>query len=51
MRKKQFYEAPDAELLVVKFEENFCGTTGDNTGGIPSINEGDVNDDSGSWGN
>ena len=26
MRKKQFYEAPDAELLVVRFEGNFCGT-------------------------
>ena len=26
MRKKQFYEAPDAELLVVRFEENFCQT-------------------------
>lgn len=26
MHKKQFYEAPDAELLVVRFEENFCGT-------------------------
>ena len=24
MIKKQFYEAPEAELLVVKFEENFC---------------------------
>ena len=23
MRKKQFYEAPEAELLVVKVEENF----------------------------
>ena len=23
MRKKQFYEAPDAELFVVGFEENF----------------------------
>ena len=23
MRKKLFYEAPDAELLVVRFEENF----------------------------
>jgi hypothetical protein len=23
MRKKAFYEAPDAELLVVRFEENF----------------------------
>ena len=28
MMKKSFYEAPEAELLLVKFEENFCGTTG-----------------------
>ncbi len=26
MMKKSFYEAPEAELLLVKFEENFCGT-------------------------
>ena len=24
MRKKQFYEAPEAEMLSVKFERNFC---------------------------
>ena len=24
MNKKQFYSAPEAELLVIKFEENFC---------------------------
>ena len=24
MRKKQFYEAPEAEVLKVKFERNFC---------------------------
>ena len=28
MLKKQFYEAPEAEILLVKFEENFCGTNG-----------------------
>ena len=27
MLKKSFYEAPEAELLLVKFEENFCQTT------------------------
>ena len=27
MIKKFFYETPEAELLLVKFEENFCGTT------------------------
>ena len=26
MNKKQFYSAPEAELLVLKIEENFCGT-------------------------
>ena len=26
MNKKQLYEAPEAEVLVVKIEENFCGT-------------------------
>ena len=31
MIKNKFYEAPEAELLVVSFEENFCGTTGDGT--------------------
>lgn len=24
MQKKQFYEAPEAEVLKVKFERNFC---------------------------
>ena len=24
MLKKQFYEAPDAEILVVRIEENLC---------------------------
>ena len=27
MNKKQLYSAPEAELLVIKFEENFCQTT------------------------
>jgi hypothetical protein len=27
MVKKQLYEAPEAELLTVRFEENFMGTT------------------------
>ena len=26
MNKKQFYSAPEAELLVIKFEGNFCQT-------------------------
>ena len=28
MNKKQLYEAPEAELLVVKFEENFMDSNG-----------------------
>ena len=28
MRKKSLYEAPEAELLVVRFEGNFCATGG-----------------------
>ena len=28
MHKQQFYEAPVAEMLSVRFEENFCGTNG-----------------------
>ena len=49
MHKKQFYEAPDAELLVVRFEENFCTTGGGNQGGIQDITEGDVVDESDIW--
>lgn len=26
MIKKSFYEAPETELILVRFEENFCGT-------------------------
>ena len=33
MIKKHNYEAPDAELLVVKFEANFCATGPDSAGG------------------
>ena len=42
MHKKQFYEAPDAELLVVRFEGNFCQTV-DPTG-LPKSEVTDVND-------
>ena len=28
MRKKQFYEAPEAELIVVRFEENIMSPNG-----------------------
>ena len=34
MYKKQFYEAPEAELLEVRIEENFMGSTGED--GNPS---------------
>ena len=30
MLKKQFYEAPEAEVILMKFERNFCET--ENTG-------------------
>lgn len=33
MMKKSFYEAPEAELLLVKFEEGFL--TGTNGNGLP----------------
>ena len=33
MMKKSFYEAPEAELLLVKFEENFLNSPGDGFGG------------------
>ena len=51
MNKKQLYSAPEAELLVVKFEENFCGTLtglGDpgKSGGVMTTNDyGDGDDD------
>ena len=46
MIKKQRYSAPEAELLVVRFEGNFCGTND----GIPDIKDDDVEDDSENWG-
>ena len=33
MRKKQFYEAPDAELLVIGYEESFLTGTYKRGGG------------------
>ena len=47
MIQKQLYAAPEAELLVVRVEENFCGTND----GIPDIDGNDVEDDSDNWGN
>ena len=43
MNKKQLYSAPEAELLVVRFEENFCqspayGQKGA-AGGVMSTND------------
>ena len=31
MNKKTFYEAPQAELIVVRFEGNFCQSPGETT--------------------
>lgn len=47
MYKKQFYEAPEAELFFVKFEENFLTGTNLNTpgGGYDSNDLGDLDDD------
>ena len=42
MIKKSFYEAPEAELLLVKFEENFCNSPyGQNgaAGGVMTVND------------
>ena len=34
MNKKHLYEAPETELILVKFEGNFCASpTGDNPNG------------------
>lgn len=37
MVQKHFYEAPESELILVKFEGNFCATGGDGTwdGSLP----------------
>lgn len=47
MNKKQLYSAPEAELLVVRFEENFCqspayGQKGAAGGDIEEGNEYDL---------
>ena len=52
MQKKQFYEAPEAEALSVKFEKNFCDTDGNGLGdgnevtpfGTPSRTRSNPND-------
>ena len=46
MNKKQIYEAPDAELFVLRFEENIlsAGTAGNGYNGEGN-NLGDLDDD------
>lgn len=44
MVKKQLYEAPETELLLVRFEENIL------SGDIKDIDGNDVEDDSENWG-
>jgi len=44
MVKKQLYEAPETELLLVRFEENIL------SGDIKDIEGDDVEDDSENWG-
>lgn len=48
MDKKLLYEAPEAEILVVKFEGNFCASP-DSTGGLPSYNGDSVVNQSDAW--
>ena len=47
MMKKSFYEAPESELIVVRFEEGFLTTSPDS--GIPSVTGNDVEDDTDDW--
>ena len=35
MVPKHFYEAPESELILVKFEGNFCATDGYGDSGMP----------------
>lgn len=50
MINKRFYEAPEAEILAIKFERNFCETETDvwTPGGAGSYN-GDKENDLGSY--
>ena len=50
MVQKHFYEAPESELILVKFEGNFCATETDvwTPGGGGSYN-GDKENDLGSY--
>ena len=50
MKKKVYYEVPSAELIIVRFEENFCQTGGYGTkgsaGGTMTVNDlGEGDDD------
>ena len=45
------YEAPETELLLVRFEGNLLQGTNVTNGGIPDIDDDDVKDDTGLWGN
>ena len=49
MNKKQLYSAPEAELLVVRFEENFCQSPNNSWDGpaTSSTTWGDEGDDNG----
>ena len=44
MNKKQFYEAPETELLVVRFEGNIMSPNGYTEGGGGSYGDDDTND-------
>jgi hypothetical protein len=47
MIQKSFYEAPESELIVVRFEEGLLTNSPDT--GIPSISGSDVDDDTDDW--
>ena len=45
MIKKSIYEAPETELLLVKFEENFCGTNGGGFGDTNAVPDDQTDED------
>ncbi len=47
MIKKTYFEAPSAELIVVRFEENFCGTDTYNQGGGGQYGDDEINQNDG----
>ena len=44
MKKKTYYETPEAELIVVRFDGNFCATEIFNQGGGGQYGDDDINE-------